>query len=325
MEQKEPFFSIIIPCYNLEKYIGNTIKNVLKQTFFDYELILIDDGSADRTLEIINKFKNSNKKIKVITQKNKGVSSARNQGIENALGKYIYFLDGDDEIKNNLLEKAYNVLNKNEDINIFSFAYSIIFENKKKKNYINKEEKKYSANDFLKLYFDKKIFQNMCSFIISRNFLNNNNIRFKENMTHGEDQIFQITCLLKNPQIYYTSKIFFHYLIREGSAVNKEIKLNNLIFLDELKKLEIKILDFQLKQKYYDFYLRVFFYTIKEIAKKGVFEGEKEEIFKKIKIHNSIFKNICFLEKKRKKILYKVLKFIYLIKPEILFYLFRLY
>ena len=92
-------FSVIIPCYNVEKYIENTVKTVLNQTYKDFEIILIDDGSNDSTLAILNNLKETDDKIKVFTQPNKGVSYTRNRGIDIAKGEYIYFLDADDEIK----------------------------------------------------------------------------------------------------------------------------------------------------------------------------------------------------------------------------------
>ena len=99
------FFSIIVPCYNVEKYIEKTIKSILTQTFDDFELILVNDGSTDKTKNILDEYFQKDKRINVINKKNSGVSEARNEGIKIAVGKYIYFLDGDDYITNDFYQK----------------------------------------------------------------------------------------------------------------------------------------------------------------------------------------------------------------------------
>ena len=110
-------FSIIIPVYNLSDYIKETINNILNQKYKNFELILINDGSTDNTPNILKKFSNKYKNIKMFNKKNGGVSSARNLGLKKANGKYIYFLDGDDKIENDLLSNAYSKL-KNNNIDI---------------------------------------------------------------------------------------------------------------------------------------------------------------------------------------------------------------
>ena len=91
-----PFFSIIVPVYNVELYLASCMDSVLRQNFTDYECILIDDGSTDKSSAICNEFSAKDKRIKVIHQKNSGPSAARNTGILNSIGDYIVFLDADD-------------------------------------------------------------------------------------------------------------------------------------------------------------------------------------------------------------------------------------
>lgn len=97
--------SIIIPVYNCEKYIGRCLESVLSQTYSDIEILVIDDGSQDKSLEIIRQLAQGESKIQVYHQENKGVSVARNQGLERARGKYLAFLDGDDYLGKNYIEK----------------------------------------------------------------------------------------------------------------------------------------------------------------------------------------------------------------------------
>lgn len=105
-----PKISIIIPVYNTEKYIAETLDSVIKQTFTDWEAICIDDGSTDDSLNILKRYAKKDDRIKIITQKNLGVVSARNNAIAQAKSEYIYPLDSDDIITTDCLEKLYNAM-----------------------------------------------------------------------------------------------------------------------------------------------------------------------------------------------------------------------
>lgn len=115
------YMSIIVPCYNAEKTIERCILSVLKQNHCKYELILVNDGSSDRTLEICEKYHNFDSRVKLLSHKNRGVSFSRNQGLRVACGDFILFLDADDWIENGFLEKAFVELSTNIDILYFGF------------------------------------------------------------------------------------------------------------------------------------------------------------------------------------------------------------
>lgn len=116
-------FSIIIPLYNKEKFIQNTLEKVLEQSFQDFEVIIVDDGSTDGGAEIVKNIQNE--RIKYFWQENQGVSSARNKGISLAKNEYICFLDADDEWKPDFLEKMYTLLVKYPEYKVFSAAIEI--------------------------------------------------------------------------------------------------------------------------------------------------------------------------------------------------------
>ena len=107
---KVPLISIIMPVYNGEKYLKDALDSVLKQSFSDFEVICIDDGSTDKSHEILTNYATQESRIKIIHQKNKGVIEARNNGVKQAKGTFIYFLDSDDIIDEKLLEKSYNAI-----------------------------------------------------------------------------------------------------------------------------------------------------------------------------------------------------------------------
>ena len=122
-----PFFSIIIPLYNKEKFIENTIQSVLGQSFEDFELIVVNDGSTDTSLELVNKLKD--KRIKTYSISNAGVSKARNFGIQKATSKLIVFLDADDLWKNNHLQELYKLRKAHPNCGLYAMGYTKKFDN----------------------------------------------------------------------------------------------------------------------------------------------------------------------------------------------------
>lgn len=119
----KPIISVLIPVYNAEKYLAKAIESILSQTFPYFELIIIDDGSTDKSLEIIKNYANSDERIKYISRENKGLIYTRNEGIELAQGKYIALMDADDISLPDRLEQQYNYLEKHDDyIAVGSFA-----------------------------------------------------------------------------------------------------------------------------------------------------------------------------------------------------------
>ena len=116
-------FSIIMPAYNAEKFIKDAIKSVLSQRYFNFELIIVDDGSKDKTAEVIKSFKD--KRIHYLYQNNAGVSAARNLGISEAKGEYICFLDSDDEWRENHLDVLIGLIEKYKECSLFVTGYDI--------------------------------------------------------------------------------------------------------------------------------------------------------------------------------------------------------
>jgi glycosyltransferase involved in cell wall biosynthesis len=124
-----PFFSVVIPLYNKENYIQDTIESALNQTFADFEIIVVNDGSTDESLNIVEN--NNDSRIKTHSIKNSGVSRARNIGIQKAKSDYIVFLDADDLWEKNHLEELYKLLKANPDCGIYAMGYFKIFNNNK--------------------------------------------------------------------------------------------------------------------------------------------------------------------------------------------------
>lgn len=320
MLKKEIKFSIIIPCYNVEKYIERTILSVLNQSYKNFEILLINDGSNDNTLNIIENFQKKDLRIKIFSQENKGVSATRNKGVKESKGEYILFLDGDDLIENNLLEEARVKIIENN-VEVFSFGYEVYWL-KRKKIYrnMNLRKKILSSHSFLKLFLQHRINQSICSFIVKKDLIKD--LDFKENLTTGEDLDFQLRLLLKKFNIYYDDYPYFKYIKRENSATTKKgIPLKNLDTLEELENLRRAFLEKQIID-FNNYHIIRFFNIIRGIAKNGIENNEilrAEDILKK---HDYILNELKF---KNNKIVIKlcVLTIIYKINKKFLMQLFK--
>ena len=131
MKQNSILISVIIPVYNVEKYLNECIDSVINSTYKDLEIILVDDGSSDNCPQICDKYACMDNRIKVIHKENEGLSSARNEGFNIANGDYISFIDSDDYISTNLYEIAVDIINE-QNCDIFSFGYYLKYGNKNK-------------------------------------------------------------------------------------------------------------------------------------------------------------------------------------------------
>ncbi len=225
----EPMFSIIIPVYNAEKYIDECIESILKQKYNNYEVIVIDDGSIDSSLSICKKYEKKDTRIKVFSQKNKGVSATRNRGISLASGKYIIFIDSDDYIRSSML----NELKKN-----ISKEYLLCFGYTKK--YKNKEIK-YTPNctvqnDIDKIYelifFDNRVGGNIANKVFSKDIINKYNLKFDTSIHYCEDLLFIFNYINSCKKIKTINKNYYFYRMRKNSVSFNFINEKNLTILD---------------------------------------------------------------------------------------------
>lgn len=240
---ESPIFSIIIPAYNVEKSVKHTIDSILKQEFSSCEIIIVDDCSSDNTLLVLKEYEQDKRIVVIKSLINRGVSKARNRGIEVAKGEYLLFLDADDIQTNNCLCKLYEFLSYN-DLDLVSFGFSIN-KNKITRNFFNCDFNKtiMDNNSFMKLYFQRKILQCMCSFIIKRSIVKDNNIQFDESVYYAEDQEFQIYCMYYSKKVGYLCDVLFNYLVNEDSVTQKKINSKHLTIIDVFNKLNVFFID----------------------------------------------------------------------------------
>jgi glycosyltransferase involved in cell wall biosynthesis len=194
-----PVFSVIIPLYNKENYIENTLKSVINQSFQDFEIIIINDGSTDESLEKIKVFHKDFKKITIKNQKNKGLSAARNIGILAAKGEIIALIDADDLWNIDFLKSIYNLYLMFPETSIFGTDYfekyseTNILRPKKNIN-INLKNKSFIIEDF---FLNNKFQPIVCQSSIAFKKEISNNLLFNETINYAEDVDFYIKAFLK--------------------------------------------------------------------------------------------------------------------------------
>lgn len=231
--------SVIVPVYNIEKYIGRCIESIVNQTYNKLEIILVDDGSTDNSGIICDKYAKKDKRIKVIHKSNAGVSEARNIGINLSEGEYIGFVDGDDIIE----PFMYEILLKNLKVNKSNISCCQI-QTENLDGTISKPEFKkstaYSKNEIVNgFFFDefiKGFIVSPCNKIILSEIIKKNKIRFKP-YSMAEDFLFIFEVLTKVDRVYYDSTIGYHYMHRENSAMTSTFSTQRFEYIDAIKEI----------------------------------------------------------------------------------------
>lgn len=226
--------SIIIPVYNAEKYLNRCIESVISQTYNNIEILLIDDGSTDKSGEICDIYAKNDSRIKVVHKKNSGVSDSRNLGIAEAKGKYIYFIDSDDYIDNNMIEELINNIGE---VDIIKSSRRAIKGNKEKEISINGE---YSSEQFVKQVISGNIGGHCWGYLFSRDIIKD--LTFDTNTFCMEDTIFTINCVLRAKKIKCIDSCFYNHVINpNGITCSKDKVLDNVksynYSIDKIKEL----------------------------------------------------------------------------------------
>ena len=176
--------SVIIAAYNIEDYIQRCLISVVSQTLKDIEIIVVNDGSTDNTLNKIQEIKDVYSKINIINQENKGLIEARKSGLKEATGEYVLFVDGDDWLEIQALELLYNKAEENESDVVLYDAFVSYDSGRYKLSVINNYDLSY---DYAENLFLNKILPSIWSKFIRLDFIKSNNIIFPDNITFGED------------------------------------------------------------------------------------------------------------------------------------------
>ncbi len=253
-----PKFSIIIPVYNVEEYLKECLESIINQSFKDFEVICVNDGSTDNSLKILQKYAENDERFKVLNQENQGQGVARNNALKIANGEYILFVDPDDFVEFDMLEVLKERLDV-QNVDVAFFDYQIFGEDIETKIVRFMDEMKNNLNiniDNNSVFNWQELVKNNFSCaammvwnkVYSNKFLEANHIQFAPNK-HAEDHIFSIGATLLADKISYINKTLYHYRYRPDSSVNK-VSENNFCIFENFKILENFLKQNSLFEKY---------------------------------------------------------------------------
>ena len=303
--------SVIIPVYNSQKYIRECLESIINQTYKNIEIIIVNDGSGDNSLEIMKKYKELDERVIIINKTNEGVSIARNVGIDVSTSDWIMFVDSDDYLQNNavenfakniendaqvILSNVYFLENNKKRIAPCSYTKKTIFQQKNKIEliesifYDNKKWKmKYAATPFAKLY--------------NKKFLIENKIKFINNVKYGEDGLFNFLAYNYANKIVFIDSITYNYRIHTESVMKKYD--SNLI--ENYNKLLIELKRVLKERHLYEIYKNEYnFFVLRQVNKffnRYFFDKRTKKSYNQLNkefqhlIETEPYKNIMYNEK----------------------------
>ena len=323
---KQPFFTLITPVYNIEKLLAATIESALSQTFTDWEMILVDDGSPDNAGKICDEYAAKDKRIKVVHKQNEGLAEARNVGLRNSTGKYFLILEGSDLFPDNTtLEKIYNTL-KDGKFDIYFGKLQDVLENSGK---IIGEQADYCVNGifekggkelFVKLYDNNDVLalSSPVNKVFRTDFVKGNNLWFYKGIYHDDDEWLPRTIVLSEKS-YFTNEVIYNALTWDGcfgkSASEKSLtkKACDKMFLvkrcieDIYKRFSGETSPFI--RKYTEYYVRMYIDGV--CALNSVKDEElREKVKQSIKENSAVFKYMKNCESKNLRLLGKIKSFL---------------
>ncbi|MGG2092737.1 glycosyltransferase [Bacillus sp. S13(2024)] len=299
-----PIVSIIVPVYNVEKYLDKCIESLLNQTLREIEIILVDDGSPDRCGQICDEYAQKDKRIRVIHKNNGGISSARNAGLEYVKGTYIGFVDSDDSVDRHMFEFLVKSAEKsNADITIC--GYQNVLEDGSFISILSPQEQVINMND---LGISKYIINHYLTFehafcnwnrLYKKDFVNKYNLRFEEEHSYAEDMLFNLYSICHANRISIIPNPLYNY-VRKSESLSQVLPDDILIRLVNLvETFEIYVKKYNVKNITSGMIAVVFWYEIISALTSLARSMDENELTKKLKIvgENPSFKRYmrtCF-------------------------------
>ncbi len=229
---QQPKVSVIIPVYNVAPYLRECLNSVINQTLWDIEIICVNDGSTDDSPAILGEYRSRDSRIIVINQENRGLSSARNRGLKYAKGKYIYFLDSDDYVDLEVLEKSARVADEN-DLDAAVFGYNVISESGDRlphpfKGHEMEASVRFSSGiEYMKLAKNQGTYMTPVWVTLWRHgFLDENALGFKEGILH-EDVLFSFQAYMAAGNIVYIPEKLYYYRKRPSAITTTPVTHEN--------------------------------------------------------------------------------------------------
>lgn len=330
--------SIVVPIYNVEKYIEKCLESLVNQTYFKLEILLVDDGSIDNSIAICEKYQEKDERIHILHQKNRGVSAARNLGTKEATGKWIVYVDPDDWLDGNIIEEVVNLAIKNQaDIAQWNSIYEYEKSSKKRKpikekSFEKKEIEEVKFNILSPRYSGMTMgpVRGVWGKLYKREIIQKNGIEFPTDLRVFEDAMFNLEVLDHANRIIFCNIYGHHYRVTEQSAVNV-FKKNYPETVERVLKKVITYTNDQDKKTYQELYYvlgcefistlftRYFFHKNNQISNRL---KEIDRYFSK-KLYQEILKNVDkkYLNKKQKLLttllknkMYRMIALLYFLK-----------
>lgn len=308
---RDYLITIVVPIYNSSKYLCRCINSIINQTYQNLEIILVDDGSTDNSLDMCNKYADKDNRIKVIHKDNSGAAASRNVGINHAMGNYIAFVDSDDYIELDMYEKMINISKQYDCDIVMCDCYK---ENKNEKHIFTHNIRKgyYDKNMLFNEYFPTLLATNTVDYpstisnwtcLFKMKIINDYQIRYKEGMRFSEDWLFGSQFMYYANSFYYMKeKCFYHYMMNDSSVTHTYYEDKWTL----MKQLYLAIKDFFENKEDYDFnrqidlsLLFIIYHCIGNIKESNNSKKEKtinilkilndnevKEMFKRLKINS---------------------------------------
>lgn len=224
--------SVIVPVYNAEKYLDDCLSSISRQTYSDFEAILIDDGSTDKSLSICHEWEKKDRRFGVISVPNGGVSYARNIGLDRAHGEYFCFIDSDDYVHEKYLEDFSEHFSNND----------IIVSDYSRKNNLGEKginEYKSPQEYILEIVYERIKHPNIVDFCINKEVIDGNCIRFTQGCVIGEDYEFYMKCLAScKTEVAITNFVSYYYRDNPSSAMNKKLTTKSFTTIEASRRVD---------------------------------------------------------------------------------------
>lgn len=293
--------SIIIPAFDIEAYLTPCLDSIVHQVNDNVEIIIVDDGSTDSTGSIADSFALEYDFIEVIHQSNQGVSVARNRGLLEATGDYVWFVDGDDFIADGAIALLIKWL-KDDPVDIIFFKNLTFFTETKGFFSYAVNNTKFTKNNFINHISDLKkqglISYSSCDKVVKRDLLVNNNINFDTELTYSEDYLWNYQLFKAIKRFSYTNQTFYFYRKNRVGSATTQLTSNHLDSAMKALTLSVKdiVTNYSSCKKLLLFSSQVFFYTLPEFYRIGVLNKSIEadyydvyQIYKKNNVQLSAF------------------------------------
>lgn len=307
----QPLVSVVVPIYNVEKYLDRCITSVVNQTYKNLEIILVDDGSPDKCPEMCDEWAKKDSRIKVIHKKNEGLGMARNTGIDNSNGKYIFFFDSDDYVDSAIAEKCVDaIVRENSDVVIYG-RYDVYDDGRREEKKVIATESCFGEESIKKrllpgmFTYDMGFGVSSCGKMFNADIIRNNNLRFKsESEIISEDAYFALEFFTLTASAVVIPDSLYYYCKRSNSLTRtfkRERQTKNNIFLEKslqfIKNSSLPdVVEAHIKARYHSYTLA----AIKQIYSSDLASKEKKNeiynVFKDPVLHSTLEKDVLCLE-----------------------------